>query len=775
MTIESGCTATISNLTFEKFYRVFVNNGELLCTDCKFVKNDANFISTSTPGSVIYNKKTATFEHCTFDSNDNGALVYGFRYYADLQAVFYADENSLINFVKCDFGSEKGKNTLRAVDGSMVVLYDDDKTNYDFFAKGVTSCLELGSCLDYRPLSSYNKANKTSEYTFNDLTDFVSKVNNELHYDDASDFIINLENGNYSVDVDTFKNIASPYDFRTYNREGSFFGNPGPKDNYYAHHRYLLEVGSRPIVLNGNGATISLTGASINGDNHFAFVPNYGSLTLINLTIMGFNTAIVNHGQLIVINCTFDSNQIHYFAADNKETENGGAIRNYGSLYCYNSTFKNNRATEGAAYYSKGGSAFGQFYNCVFKDNAISSNWVWNDGGENTLCADDKSVVKIINCKGINDLNIEKKKDAMVLYRSSLDETVLNFVVDGLSSLYRLSSLVKYNTKYDMINVTFEKGDYTIFPDSKILFEMNYGILVLSGNGARIFVNNPEDNDESQFMVTTVHSTVLITDMTIEGFNIAIDNKGGLNIMDSSFIKNRVDYKKKDDYGGAIVNEAGASLTVYNTTFKGNYAKYGGAIYNRGTAKVFISNFADNTGYNKNTNVDIYNHQSAVSIITVGNYPKVVDNFPMAAWKEDVIKTSIHLAIIVASSGASFGISYAGITAASMINMAVGAGIGAIGGAVHGYIYAYDHEDYSAFSKHLFEGVKVGMKAVPIGNAISSIVVRGHILSLDEMTNPQIIRSAFDRYQSTLVNKIFTDLGEIITGSKSWWKAIITS
>ena len=144
--------------------------------------------------------------------------------------------------------------------------------------------------------------------------------------------------------------------------------------------------------------------------------------------------------------------------------------------------------------------------------------------------------------------------------------------------------------------------------------DIDYGELIFSGNGARVFVNSHKDNDETQFLVTTSRSSVIITGLTIEGFNIAIDNKGALNIVDSSFINNRVDYVKKKDYGGAIVNNKCALLTSYNTTFKNNYAKYGGAIYNLGTAKVLACMFVDNKGYdNKNINVDIYNHNASVS------------------------------------------------------------------------------------------------------------------------------------------------------------------
>ena len=117
--------------------------------------------------------------------------------------------------------------------------------------------------------------------------------------------------------------------------------------------------------------------------------------------------------------------------------------------------------------------------------------------------------------------------------------------------------------------------------------------------------------------------------LTIEGFNIAIENKGSLTITNSTFNNNRVDYKFKSDYGGAIVNNG--VLNVLNCTFTGNYAKYGGAIYNTGTSKVIMSVFSDNTGYssvpNLKTKIDIYNNDvplktlsySAILITTMKN------------------------------------------------------------------------------------------------------------------------------------------------------------
>ena len=733
--IESGASVAVQGLTFKKFYRVFVNNGNLYCSDCTFIENDARFFATNTPGSVVYNKKQATFERCVFDHNinDNARSLYA----AKLKASIYADSRSLTNLVECKFTED---DTIHAVDNSMVVLYDDTRNNFELFTKDTRNNFELGSCLDYRPVSSYN-ANRTGVYNYTNFQDFVSDLQNDLHSDNASDFIINLEGRTYSISMSDYESMTSSiYDFRTYNRHHTSFTVPGDKDDNLAYHHYLLDVGSRPIVINGNGATIELKGSDVNKENHFAFVPYKSSLTLINITISGFNTAIVNHGNLILINCTLNNNMIHYGRFKTFEAEKGGAIRNYASVHCYNTTFTGNSATMGAAYYSKGSSAFGQFYNCSFDENCIISNWLWKNGDDNTLFVDDSSAVKIIECNGIGKSNTKTDGDGLILYRDTLNMTVYNFEVDSVYALMKLSNLVNDNEDYDIINVTFVKGDYGTFPNSKILFDIDYCQLMLTGNGARIFVSSPKDNDVTQFMVTTKHSSVIMTGLTVEGYNIAINNGGALNILNSSFINNRVDYITKKDYGGAIFNDEGATLTIYNSTFSGNYAKYGGAIYNKGISKAIISTFSNNTGYDSKSDVDIYNHQASTTFVAVGNSLKMIDHFPMPAWKQWTIEAGIHLIITLVASCCGFAT--ASITIAHTINMLLGIGIGAIGGTIHGLIYSNDNQDYSTMVNKIMAGISTGMAAVTFADYAGDLM-NGGVTKYIDYTKEQIIEETF--------------------------------
>lgn len=755
VTLEKGTKISVNNLTFTRFKRVFVNNGEVYCNNVNFVKNDAEFWATETRGTVIYNKNVATFVNCAFDHNENRHGVSIYMYRADLEAsVLYAEPNSITNFVLCNFKTDY--DTIHAVDGSMVVLYDKNEDNFNRLVKDVNNNFEAGSCLDYRPYSSFNR-NMTTTHNYNDALKLAKEYKSNIYKLNSTAFLFDLENKKYDISLSDFDKVSSSRkDFRTFNSLGNFGTKGGKKDNTYVHHQFLFDVGSRPIVINGHGAEIKLTGSSDSKDNHFAFVPKYGSLTLINLTISGFNNAILNYGKLIIINCTFKENRIHYFY-QNAESEYGGAIRNYDSVYVYNTTFTNNRASYGGAYYGKGVSSVAHFYNCSFSGNTRLSNLVWYNGDDNPIYLDDNAIVKVIKCSGLTKSNIISKNGGLVLYRNSLNESVYNMVVDDLAALYRLSNIIKKNEEYDVINVSFIKKDFNVMPNSKILFDFDYGNLILNGNAAKIAVQNPSDSDETQFLVTKSRSSVFINNLTIQGFNIAIENKGSVNIFNSYLNNNNADYKSKKDYGGAIVNNG--VVTIYNSAFSGNYAKYAGAIYNMATLNVVMTNFTANTGYSSKGNVDIYNEKTSASVMSVKSYPSVTDHFPRAAWQQDLIETGITLGITLVTAGISSGISYAGIQAAHFINMLVGTIVGTAGGLVNAITYSVDNHDYSQFASRLLQGINDGVSAVAYGEGITLIIKNSVNPIADNPLTPEEIGEAaakkiFDNVVKSVINLV---------------------
>ncbi len=736
MALEPSTRTIINNVTFKKFYRVFSSAGDVSCTNSVFIENNAKFFQTKTPASVIYNKYKASFENCIFDHNKNDDVTFGSHDENTMGGVLYGEKNSVTNFIKCQFKAES--DNVRAVDKSMIVVYDDDFNAYNHIV--ANGYLETAASISIMKTGSYNK-NNTLTYNISSVDELLKwnrlkdgkfsliyRLYNVL--DDATAYVFNLAPGVYNAKYEHYRDKHQD-EWRT-DYQGLM---PA-----IVQDEYLVDVGAKPVVINGHGATIAYQDALVFNDYHFAYVPKSGSLTLVNMTIKNFNTAIINYGTFIAINCTFENNRINHIS---KTGDFGGAVRNYGHVYCYNSTFKDNGANAGGAYYSDD-SANALFSNCTFSNNKIVSKLVWKNGDPSNLHITGNSVVKLVNCKGIGKDSIKLDKSGICLTRDSLGYSVYNAVVDSISSLIKVSKIVKNNKEYDIINVTFKPGSYAIFPDSNTLFEMDYGMLILNGNGARVFVSNPKDSDETKFLTTTSRSTVNIVNLSIEGFNMAIINSGSLTITNSSLNNNRVDYNFKEDYGGAIVNKGGI-LNVLNTTFNGNYAKYGGAVYTTSATHFIISTFTNNYGYNSKSNVDIYNKQGSVEIVSVTNIiPKITEKNPAPAWKVQMLETGIFLVTLAVTMGSSWAISATGVAAANLISMGAGALIGGSFGALEGFIYSNDHQDYSSFWVRVLKGVANGISFVPYGAAANKLA---------PITDQLIKKAALDKIYAKFVQQ----------------------
>ena len=648
----------------------------------------------------------ATFRNCIFNGNENGGSDE-----ANRGGVLYADSNSLTNFISCSFKTKD--DTVRAVEKSMVVVYDTSWGAYNHIK--YNGYIDNNASLSIRDVYSLTHNITKNLYVTNmaglqDATEWIDSFNN------ITSFNITLSKGEYVINSADLKKYRDSHEWRSITVRG---------DIIFVNPRSFIDVNSKPVVINGNGATIKITGNNANDDYHFAYIPKYGSLTLINLTLSGFNTAIHNYGTFMAINCTFKDNIIHHLM---KKGDDGGAIRNFGTVLCFNSTFKNNGANQGGAYYGFGMSSNAVFSNCLFTGNVIKSNWVWKNNNKNDLDIQNLAVVKLVNSRGYSPSTINTEKGGLYLVRESLNDTVYNVVVDNLASLMKASKIVNGNTKYDVINITLVKGEYGMIPNSQSLFKADYGLLIINGGGARIFVQNQHDDDTTQFLALALRGNVHLNNLIIEGFNIAIDNLGKVTILNSVFNNNKVDYKFKDDYGGAIVNKG--ILNVFNSTFTNNYAKYGGAIFNKGTAKVIKSIFSDNTGYssvkNLGNKIDIYNDDGSLEdVIIFGKDHRNFEKHPMASWRKDLLESSFVVLTAAISAGAGWGIAATGHALAPLISMGVNAIIGGILGGAYGAIYANDHHDYSTFWSDVLKGVGRGLQFSPFGGAINGIAKGG--------------------------------------------------
>ena len=735
--LDSNTNIMVNNLEFRKFYRVFASNGEVYCENSTFTENDARKWNTPTYGSVIHNKNKATFKNCVFNGNNNGG-----SWDSNRGGVLYADKNSLSNFISCSFKTKD--DNIRAIEKSMVVVYDDTWDSYKYVEKN--GYFDYNSSLSARTLSSLTKNLTKNFYItnmsgWNNLNEWIDGLN------DATSYNVTLSKGQYVISSADLKKYRGNVDWRTDIKNPHILA-------MSVWDEAFLDINSKPVVINGNGATIKLTGNDVYNDLHFAYIPKYGSLTLINLTLSGFNTAILNYGSFIAINCTFTDNVIHHRI---KVGDYGGAIRNFGNVLCYNSTFKNNAANKGGAYYGTGQASNGVFVNCMFTGNVIKSNWAWKNNNKNDFDIEKLGVVKLVNCKGYSSSTIDTEDGGLYLVRESMNESIYNVVVDNLAALMKASKIVNGNTKYDVINITFVKGEYGMIPNSKSLFKADYGLLLLNGAGAKVFVQNPKKDDTTQFLTVASRGNVRINGLTIEGFNIAIENSGTLLISNSIFNNNRVDYNFKKDYGGAIVNNA--KLTVFNSTFTNNYAKYGGAIYNAGTAVIIISTFSSNTGYHEsNKKIDIYNYEGAVDdIIISGAKHNYMEKHPMAAWKKDLIESGILLATALLAGTGGYSLAVAKVAFAGVWALAASIGVGAGLGAILGAVYTTEYQDPSLFWTGVLKGVSNGLKVAAFGGAAYTIphgaptnvlsTGIGHLISKTTNYGVKLAQSYLSNYQ----------------------------
>lgn len=90
-----------------------------------------------------------------------------------------------------------------------------------------------------------------------------------------------------------------------------------------------------------------------------------GTVLINNLTLSGFNSAIVNNGAVTCERVTFSSNIMDYV----NNWDYGGAINNQGQLKCVSCNFIDNYAKLGGAVYSNSTSSSASFERCYFKNN----------------------------------------------------------------------------------------------------------------------------------------------------------------------------------------------------------------------------------------------------------------------------------------------------------------------------------------------------------------------------------------------------------------------
>lgn len=383
------------------------------------------------------------------------------------------------------------------------------------------------------------------------------------------------------------------------------------------------------VIIRGNGATVSIRNPKVNDIRHFLYVGSSDLVALENITLKGFNTAVVNHGKCELKNVAFLENVIDFRPVKNNswsplgselmpfepapnhkdEEDYGGAIRNFAILDCEGCSFVDSFAQSGGAIYNYEGTQ-ATLINCNFRGNKVYtclttpvflSDPVYSydyDGGSR---GDARSNIRLgsysgFDCNNDYDICTCKLASCMVyndndkVYFVSINSTgdLMNFINNERSIQYM---------KYCVLDFLPGKT-YNIPNDFEVMKFKNIEILVIRGNGATINVNDASSSEECHFIYLNPSSTCMVQNITFKGFNTVFINKGSLYIQNTTFKSSKCDYVVSEDYGGAIYNYG--LLTILDTAFENGYAKYGGAIYNeRGIVISNTCNFTSNEAYGK--------------------------------------------------------------------------------------------------------------------------------------------------------------------------------
>ena len=364
---------------------------------------------------------------------------------------------------------------------------------------------------------------------------------------------------------------------------------------------------------------------------------------LVNLKCDGFTINANNLGRIFNVTSTADKLNIYNANLINGNADIGGAIYNTGSVYAYNTAFKDNTAaTMGGAVFNKGTLTIQK---CIVDSNDITkrTSSASEDYGGAAIYNWYDSTLFIKNSTISNNLKNYKNGDYIVGAVTSLGKTTISqnsyFVNNsgrwgGAITTSGSSLPGKKVNELSISESTFSKNgglygagifiEGSKFTITSCVFDSN----TASGKGNM----TPNDNNGAAIEVTNtdkaITGTISKTKFTNNKaqYGGAIDIcEGNIKITDSEFVNNSADVE-----GGAIdINAANGNpkVTISSSNFINNSAPVGGAICNVHDLTVKGSTFIDNTpntifnwvgaGGNLNLNIKTFTDlQNAIGLVT---------------------------------------------------------------------------------------------------------------------------------------------------------------
>ena len=227
------------------------------------------------------------------------------------------------------------------------------------------------------------------------------------------------------------------------------------------------------------------------------------------------------------------------------------------------------------------------------------------------------------------------------------------------------------------LNVILAKN---IFIHSKYCFnvkELGYDTINVEGSGSTIqAVTGPRD--EFKWAITAPGYTFSASNIQVEGFNLAIENKGTCILNNVKLHNNRMDYWIERDWGAAMLNTGYAICN--HCSFTNNYAKNGGAIFNQGVLNLNNCTFSNNEAYGDGNDVCV-GKDGKVQI----NGVNITESCGPVHFTHSLSITDISL-LTVLCIGSTIILSI--LAGAATGGALAAAGAGLIIGAFHGFIAA---------------------------------------------------------------------------------------
>ena len=324
-------------------------------------------------------------------------------------------------------------------------------------------------------------------------------------------------------------------------------------------------------------------------------------------------------------------------------------------------------------------SFYAQYNNAT---GTFTLNIVAHESFNDSITRMDLDFLKSISFSNITDIN--QVFDAAIddNFKFDITQVVTGYVSNKFDyARFAQASASGLWFKTDKGGSSLTNGLRIIFTDKLVIDssatwdmkKMGYDTITIMGNGSTIR-GGAGDRDEEKWLVVDANgATFIVNDLTISGFNTAVEClKGTCYFTNVNFNGNRMDYWVDRDWGAAILNTGVIICT--NCSFTNNYAKYGGAVFNQGYLVLNNCTFKGNTAYgDKGDNVCIGDG----GVIKINNENVTKSN--SIAYFAESISSSTSTWMTVVSVAGSFAIGFlAGvITANPVAGIAIGFAVGA--------------------------------------------------------------------------------------------------